>query len=222
MQPVHFGNGEYYPLQELTLGQAIKIAECNQHEKKLTLLLQGILGNQLLPYQMSAQQRQYALLHYFKETGVEFENIDLNHFMLNQPPIESIEIENITFRQLNGFECEAISNLAKNRSDYILMSLALTVGCDELDEIIPCSDVVYAEKIIKGRLEMLNQISVSHGVHLLESYYIAQDQLNYLVNLTCDDSGFVIYGETLDCPMRFPISTLVPTIITDLFTKPME
>lgn len=222
MQPVHLGNGEYYPLQELTLGHAIKIAECTQHERKLTLFLQGVLGHDVLPYQMDAQQRHYTLLHYFNEHGEQFEGINIPDLMLHQDYVDSVEVNGMTFRHLNGFECEAIEQLAKNRKDYILMSLVLTVGHELLPDIIPCSQVEYAKQIIQGRLETLQNLSIQTGVELLESYYMAQDQLSYLLNLTFDDNGIVIYGETQDCPMRFSPFSAMPTIITDLFAKAVD
>lgn len=221
MQPIQILD-KHYPIQELTLGHAINIAQCQHHEQKLSLFLQGILADDILPYQMNAQQRHYTLLHYLKEQGEQFQDVDLSDLMLHHDFIENIVIDDITFRHLNGFECEAIERLAKNRKDYILMSLVLTIGCEQLPEILPCTQIEYACKIIQGRLAQLHQIGLTDGAKLIKYYYLAQDKLNYLLNLTFDDDGIVIFGENQDCPMRFCPSYTLPTIITELCATTMD
>lgn len=224
MESVHpiFSNGNAYTIQELTLGQAIEIAKIpdGKHEKKITALLSVILGDKVLPYQLTLQERHYLMMKYVEHKKDTFGfDIDFSLFEKEQEELEQVEINGYTFRHLNGYECEALEDYASNYLEFVLGSIALQVSSDTLPAMTPATDIKFAKNIIEARVADLHRLDLETADLLLSSYYEAMEQLNNLVNYGFDDEGVLLIGGTDENSVRFcEISTIPATVRSVLET----
>lgn len=215
--PIHIGNMTTV-FQNLKLGHVIAIARLDEkrNEQKITEFLKATLNDNQLPYLLYAQQRHYLMMKYQESQSESFNfNIDFSKYEKNGTWLEEIEINGFVFRQLNGYECEALELYAKDYLDWLLGALALQVSGDGILQIEPCKDVEFAKRIIENRMAQINSLFIEKSELLINSFMSANDQLNHLIDISFDNDGIVCtqYGGTDDAPIRFrPLSTIPATI----------
>lgn len=214
--PIHIGNMSTN-FHDLKLGHVIAIARLpeKRHEQKISEFLKATLNDNILPYRLYAQQRHYLMMKYQQlQQGTFNFNVDFEKYEKNGTWLEEIEINGYTFRQLNGFECEALEIYAKDYLDWFFGAMALQVSNKDIVKIEPCSDTEFAKRIIENRVSQINDLVLESGELILASFAMANEKLNHLIDLSFDDEGIVCtQGGTDDAPCRFrPLSTIPESI----------
>ncbi|WP_151765810.1 hypothetical protein [Acinetobacter colistiniresistens] len=223
--PISIGNMST-TFHDFRLRHVIAIARLpeKQHERKITEFLKSVLNDDALPLRLYAQQRHYLMMKYQQlQQGTFNFNIEFDKYEKNGEWAEKVEVDGYVFRQLNGFECEALEQYAlENSNDYLdwfFGAMALQVGNGkEIVMIDPCPETNFAKRIIESRINLIKDFALAEGEKLIDSFAVANEQLNHLIDISFDNEGIVCMqqGGTDDAPIRFrPLST-VPKSIKDL------
>lgn len=232
LQPI-FMNGTAFNITELNLGQAIEIAKIpqNQHERKISAILTAILGGEIDPYELTLQERHYLLMQYVARHDESFGyGIDFSDFEKDALPSEAVEVNGYTFRHLNGYECEALEQYAKNYMDWVLGSIALQISGNDLMEILPAKDIKYALNLISSRVGQLYAMDLDTAEIIFNSYYEAMDSLNHLLDYGYDEFGVVVIGKPsfdteglrVDNSVRFCEATTIPATVRSVIESLVE
>lgn len=219
--PISIGN-KSLTFHHLKIGSAIGIARLaeKKHEQKITAFLKAILNDSELPYHLYAQQRHYLVMKYQQLQQESFNfNIDFEKYEKNGDWCEKVEIDGYVFRQLNGFECEALELYAhENTNDYIdwmFGAISLQVSNNEIPFLEPTKDINFAKRIIENRINIIKNLDLEKTERLLSNFLEANERLNNLVEIGFDSEGIVCVqqGGTDDAPIRFrPLSTIPESI----------
>lgn len=211
--PIHIGN-QSLTFSNITVGNVISVARLpdGKHELKITEFLKAVLNDSTKPYQLYAQQRHYLMMKYQEAQKESFNfNIDFEKYEKNGPWLETIEVNGYQFRQLNGFECEALEMYAKDYLDWLFGAISLQISGPNIPLIPPCTDQKFAFNIIQNRVPLIHGQDVEDFEKIINGYSLANDQLNNLIDLSFDNEGIVCLeqGGTEDAPCRFrPLSTI--------------
>lgn len=211
--PINLGNIST-TFSDLRLGQVIAVARKpeNKHEQKISAFLKAVLNDNQLPMKLYAQQRHYLMMKYQQSQADSFNfNVDFPKYEKNGTFIEQIEINGFVFRQLNGYECEALEEFATDYLSWFLGALSLQLSSKDIPLIAPCGDKDFAFNIIKNRISLIESKFLNESESMINSYALAEDQLNHLIDISFDNQGIVCMqqGGTDDAPIRFrPLSTL--------------
>lgn len=215
-------------LNELDVGEILSLAKLNPKlkEHQLSGFLRYALKDDLAPYTMVGQQRYFCLLHYLsaqKENDLAVD-VNINDYLHHdaRPWLDSVTVGDISVRQLNGYEIEALEAMAEDLGDWMLgaMALQITYG-DQLPYIQPILDRTLAGKVIKNRFLTLQKFGQEHINELYEKYNQAESQLSTLVSMGYDSEGVILYetkGGLNNEPARFQIDTAFTGFTKQLFS----
>lgn len=218
--PIPIGNMST-TFHDLKLGHVIAIARITEklHEQKISEFLKATLNDEVLPYRLYAGQRHYLMMKYQElQQGTFNFNIDFTKYEKNGQWTEFVDVNGYRFRQLNGYECEALELFATDYIDWLFGAIALQVSNDKIPFIEPCTETNFAKRVIETRVQTIRNLTLDDTAILLDSYAFANDQLNHLIDIGFDKEGIVCTecGGTDDAPRRFrPLST-VPESIKNL------
>ena len=206
----------HYMMRELTFNHAIKIARIPEakNEQRLTVFLQDVLQDELLPLQMTVQERYYLLLKYLdaQQNSLLAIKLDIADFLIL--PVgrwnTQYEQDDIIVKQLTGYDVELLENHCGNLADWIAASLALQLHDSKsdmppmlyhaLDEQEKMQRFVERLKYVRDM--PLSQFNAYHAI-----LNLANSEMQSLVRLGFDGQGITIRG-TDDAPHRFcPSST---------------
>lgn len=224
VQPL-FLNGTAYTVNELNLGQAIEIAQIptDRHERKISAILTAILGGQIDPYELTLQERHYALMKYIERHQATFGyDIDFGIFEKEGMAQESVEVDGYTFRHLNGYECEALEQYASNYLDWVLGSIALQISGEHIAPMIPATSIDFAKNIIRSRVQELYALDLATSEQIFNSYYVAMDELNHLIRYGFDDKGVVVTSLDGQNDIRFCQIPTIPTTVRSVIESAFE
>lgn len=207
LEPI-FVNGMAYTIHELTLGQAIEIAktEDGKHEKKINKMLSALLNDPALPYEMTLQERHYLIMKYIERQkevfDIEFDQeVDFNLFEKEYlTPKETITMGNYSFRHLNGFECEALEEYATCFLDWVFGSLALQVSGGAFAEMATSTsrDIRFVKNVIASRVTEIKNLDLTNADELMQSFIMANTQLNNLIDYWFDDMGVLVMSQDIE------------------------
>ena len=219
---VSIGN-RHYLMTELTFNAAIKIAKMSESdlEQRLTVFLQTVLNDDLLPLQITAQERYALLLNYLKEQhGTLLEtNLNVANFLMLPNSFQTeIEIEGFKIKQLYGMACELLEKNCKNLADWLAGAMAMQLLKTNSD-MPPLPDVSMTyedyQQCFFERVAYLKNLPVSEFNQYFDIFSKANSALNNLVRIDFDEVGLVLRG-TDDAPYRFCPSSTFTGIISEL------
>ncbi|MCK4090637.1 hypothetical protein [Acinetobacter radioresistens] len=222
---------EMVNMNEFSIGQALSLAKIDptKNEQCLSAFLGFVLNDPVKPYSMYGQQRYYCLLQYL---GAQIENdlspsVNVNDYLIatDRPWIESVEIEGVSFRQLNGLELEALELISTDVSDWLIGAMALQVTYEGLPYIQPLTDRRNAAKIIKNRYELLTTFDQKKIDDLYKLFVKAEEKLACFLYLGYDKEGIVIYeaeGGNQSVPARFQCHSALFGLTKQLFSTLVE
>lgn len=219
-------------LNEITVGEALSLAKLDQlkRERQLSSFLSYALKNNELPYTMATQQRYFCLLNYLNSQKNNDLAMDVNvNDYINAEGKEwkdSVTVGDLSVRQLNGCEIEALEIIAEDIGDWVLgaMALQITLG-DELPYIQPLTDRILAGNVIKSRYELLLSFGQDRINSLYSQYQQAEDELSSLVTIGYDNEGIVLFetnGGRDSEPARFQCDSSVTGFTKQLFSALAE
>lgn len=219
-------------MNELEVGEILSLAKLNPRlkEHQLSGFLRHALDDDTAPYTMTCQQRYFCLLHYLsaqKENDLAVD-VNINDYLhLDAKPWkEQVTVGDISVRQLNGCEIEALEVIAEDIGDWMLGAMALQISYgDQLPYIQPLTDQVLASKIIKSRFLAIQKLSQDELNQLYEKYAEAQDELNVLLTIGFDSEGVTLYeakGGLDSEPARFQIDSTFTGFTKRLFSTLVE
>lgn len=211
---------------ELRVGQALSLAKFQcKPEQQLSAFLCYVTDDKTAPYEMTIQQRYYCLLQYLsaQKNNDLSTNVNIGDYLLSEhkPWQLSASVGELSFRQLNGYEVEALEQIAEGLDDWVFGALALQVTCDELPYIQPLNDRRMAAKVIKSRYETLIALGQEKIDELYRKYMLAEESLASLVYTGYDSHGVVIYetnGGADSVPARFQCDTTIFGITKRIFS----
>lgn len=211
----------HYLMRELTFNNAIKIAKIPEakNEQRLTVFLQDVLQDDMLPLHMTVQERYYLLLKYLEAQTDTLLSVadDLSGFFIEPRKTWQTQFEqdNITVKQLTGYDIELLEKHCTNLADWIAASLAIQLH-DANSDMPPMMDYTQdeEEKLQRfiERLKYVREMTVSqfNTYHAILS--LANNEMQSLVRMGFDGQGVIIRG-TDDAPCRFcPSSTFYGVI----------
>lgn len=213
----------HYLMKELTFNAAIKIAKIPESnlEQRLTVFLQNVLNDELLPLQMTAQERYALLLNYLKvQHGTLLEvSHNLDNFLMQptQWQLES-QIDGFKIKQLDGFACELLEKNCANIADWLAGGMAAQLWKIDSDMPPLPNAAMLAEEYqarFFERVAYLKNLPVTDFNEYYTIFSQANTQLNTLVRLDFDETGLVVRG-TDDAPYRFCPSSTFTGIIREL------
>lgn len=209
--PIDIGT-EKLTVRELKLGDAISVGKLNPNllEHQLSAFLRCITDDPIKPLTMHGQQRYYCLLQYLsaQEKNDLAVEVNINDYLINEPrPYQdSIQIGDISVRQLNGLELEALEKLAEDLEDWIIGAMALQMGTPDYPAVGPFTDARAAADALLERYKAFCELDQDKYNQLREVYIEAEEQLASLLFLGFDHQGVVIYeseGGAGSIPARF-------------------
>ncbi|WP_417212029.1 hypothetical protein [Acinetobacter venetianus] len=218
--PIDIGNISV-SFNDPNLGQIIAVARLpeKKHEQKISAFLKALLKDDQLPLRLYAQQRHYLMMRFqqLQQDSFNF-NIDFEKYEKNGEFLEQIEVDGYTFRQLNGYECEALELYANDYLDWFLGAMALQMSSKNIPYIQPCTDTNFAKNIIQNRMSIIYQQYLSNSENMIDSFSVANEKLNHLIDISFDDEGIVCMqqGGTDDAPCRFRALSTLPESIKNL------
>lgn len=216
---------------EFSIGQGLSLAKIDQtkKEQQLSAFLGFVLDDPSQAYSMTVQQRYYCLLQYL---GAQVKNdlspdVDVNDFLIaeDKPWLESVQVGDMSFRQLNGIEIEALEVIATNVDDWLMGAMALQITCEGLPYIMPIVDRRHAAKVIKNRYDLLMAMDQQRIDDFYQQYLEAEEQLSSLVSIGYDSQGIVLYeveGGSNSVPARFHCHSALFGITKQLFSAMVE
>jgi hypothetical protein len=228
---LNLGN-QNLPIKELSVGEMLSIAKLdpNKLEQQLSSFLRYALGDDEAPYLMTIQQRYYCLLQYLSQqkTNDLAVSVNINNYLKDKSIDwkESISIGDLTVRQLNGYEIEALELIAESVDDWILgaMALQITYG-DNFPYIVPLNDRKLAGNVIASRYEELLKLDQDSLNDLYSKYQEADSALASLLLTGFDSKGVVIYenaGGVSSEPARFQVDSSITGFTKQLFSALVE
>lgn len=188
------------------------------YEAMLTRGLGAIIGSDVNARALTTQERYAILLTYLdaiEDKNID-ESIDIKQFLHSDLSVfkrDPIEGDNIQVRHLTGIEAEALEIGCENSADWILGAMSMQIGCDELPPIRPdlLKEVGYTCKMIKNRIDVLNELDQPVLNELIYKFRNLEEQLQTLVNISYY-KGIVlnkVNGGTDDAPVRFRINSAI-------------
>lgn len=222
---------ELLTMVELSIGQALSLAKIDQTKKEqiLSAFLSFVLKDSEKPYSMTVQQRYYCLLQYL---GAQVRNdlspdVNVNDYLISQDKAwtESVSLDDVSFRQLNGTEIEALELIATNVDDWLIGAMALQVTCEGLPYIMPLNDRRHAAKVVKNRYDLLMTFDQDEIDKLYQKFLQAEEQLSSFVYVGYDKEGVVLYeaeGGNDSIPARFQCHSALFGLTKQLFSAMVE
>lgn len=213
----------HYLMKELTFNAAIRIAKIPESnlEQRLTVFLQNILNDELLPLQITAQERYALLLNYLKEQHGTLLDTSLNvgNFLMSPNNFQTeTEIDDFKIKQLDGMACELLEKNCKNLADWLAGAMAMQLLKTNSDmPPLPNATMAYEnyQQCFFERVAYLKNLPVSEFNQYFDIFSKANSALNNLVRIDFDEVGLVLRG-TDDAPYRFCPSSTFTGIISEL------
>ena len=213
----------HYLMKELTFNAAIRIAKIPEShlEQRLTVFLQNVLNDELLPLQITAQERYALLLNYLKEQHGTLLDTSLNvgNFLMSPNNFQTeTEIDDFKIKQLDGMACELLEKNCKNLADWLAGAMAMQLLKTNSDmPPLPNATMAYEnyQQCFFERVAYLKNLPVSEFNKYFDIFSNANAALNNLVRIDFDEIGLVLRG-TDDAPYRFCPSSTFTGIISEL------
>lgn len=215
-------------LNELEVGEILSLAQLNPkyNEHLLSGFLSYALDDNDAPYSMTVQQRYFCLLHYLsaQKSNDLAAHVNINDYLHTdgRPWLDSITVEDISVRQMNGHEIEALEKMAEDLGDWMLgaMALQITYG-EQLPYIQPLTNQQLAGNVIKNRFNILKKLGQDQLNELQAKFQQAEEQLATLVTVGFDSKGAVLYeskGGFESEPARFLCDSTFTGFTKQLFS----
>lgn len=187
-------------MEELTIGQIISLGKMDQKrlEQQLSCFLVHAMRDSELPYLMTGQQRYYFLLQYLaaQKNNDLSPDVNINDYLIaeDKPWQLQTQVDDISVRQLNGTELEALELISEGLDDWTMGAMALQISFgDEFPYIQPLHDRRHAGKVIQNRFEQLTSFGQERINELRAKYEKAEEQLSSLLHIGFDSKGVVIF-----------------------------
>jgi len=219
-------------MDELTVGQIIGIAKMDQKrlEQQLSAFLVHAMQDSQLPYTMTGQQRYYFLLQYLaaQRNNDLSPDVNVNDYLIaeDKPWQLQTQVDEISVRQLNGTELEALELIATGLDEWIMGAMALQISFgDEFPYMQPITNRRHAGNVIKSRFEQLSALSQDRFNELYAKYEKAEEQLSSLLHIGFDGSDVVIFkadGGSDSEPARFQCDSAFYGFAKQIFTAMAE
>lgn len=215
---------------ELTVGQALSLAKYQgKLEQQLSAFLCYVLDDKTAPYEMAIQQRYYCLLQYLSaQTNNDLSSsVNIAEYLVQDAKAwqSSVTIDDLSFRQLNGYEIEALEQIADGLDDWLFGAIALQITSADLPYIQPLNDRRMAANIIKSRHDLLMKLGQEKIDEIYAKYTLAEEQLASLLYTGFDSNGVVIYevnGGADSVPARFQCDAAIFGITKRIFSALVE
>lgn len=217
-----------YEIKDMLMRDLLNMAKVPSHfyERQLSYILRSIIGQNtdavtgkpINVDHLTCEERYAIFLTYLEMTRDSndlSETIQVSQFLT--PHIETFSKDRvsgdygISVRHLNGVEAQALEGGCQDTKDWILGAMAITIGCEQLPPIDMITSIEFCGKMIKNRMELLENLEVNEFNQLMHEYLELQHQQDHLVNIAFDN-GIVLERiskrGTDDAPVRFqPFAT---------------
>ncbi|MCZ3360012.1 hypothetical protein NYZ83_16575 [Acinetobacter baumannii] len=221
--------GRLYKFGHIICSDILDMAKikANHYEAMLTKALCSILGPEVVPGDLSVNERYAIYLKYLN--FIEDKNLDQSiniadylYADLNNFSNKRIEDNGVSARHLTGLEAEALEIGCENTTDWIIGAMALQIGTDieGLPALPQQKNLDFTCKIIQSRSERLLALDQVEFNDLFNKFTYVSSQLNTLVNISYSN-GIVlnkVNGGTDDAPVRFRATSAITGPARELYS----
>lgn len=208
--PIQLRNEQIY-LKELQIGQIIEIAKIPQsmNELRINSFLAYTCQDDTIAMRLTVQERYFILLNYLAISNNDYMiNVDVSDFLIqskNAPDV--VSINNIYIGQLLGSHATLLQNKCENIYEWLAGKMACQLSGDltyffgneqnpVIWEILPTDNQDTLESVFRSRFEMINTLTDSLFSQLTDVYYQGCEQLRHLVDISVDNDGITLLGNS--------------------------
>lgn len=221
-------NGQVLQFKELIFKSALKVAAIDPkfNEKRLTVFLRQVLGDQIDPLEATVQERYFLLLNYLGQhngtTTLLDIGLDFNLYKVVTPVpwTEQIQSGNFTVRQLTGRDAEFLEENCNSIQEWCCCMIALQIADSTIPELsrLPTNDLDdhINKDLFQTRLNYLKEDGLSAFDPLFGILDKLNDEMSSLVRISISKEGFVVMRGTDDAPVRFRPSSAFTKLFRNL------
>lgn len=208
-------NGQVLQFKELIFTSALKVAAIDPkfNEKRLTVFLREVLGDQINALEATVQERYFLLLKYLDlhngSTTLLDIGLDINLYKVINPGQWKVQVDsgNFSVRQLTGREAEFLEQNCNSIQEWCGCMIALQIADSTIPELsrLPTNDLddPLNMDLFHSRLNYLKNGGLSEFDPLFAILDKINNELFTLVRLSISKEGFVVIRGTDDAPVRF-------------------
>lgn len=196
-------------LKELTIGQIVQIAKIPQamNELRLNAFIGYVCQDETLANQLTVQERYYILLNYLSISQNDYMmNEDVsNYFIQAKTAPDVVTIGNIHVQQLFGNHVTELQTRCENIYDWLAGQMACQLHGDMTEFFGDETNPVVWEKmpvageiitVFQKRFEMIESLTDSQFQALSDVFYQGCDKLKHLLDISLDNEGITILGNS--------------------------
>ncbi len=230
--PIQLRHEQIY-LKELLVGQIMEMAKIPQqlNELRINSFLAYTCQDDSIAMRLTVQERYYILLNYLAISNNDYMiNTDVSEFFIkakNAPDMASMN--GIYTSQLLGSHVTLLQSKCENVYEWLAGKIACQLSGDlthffgdeqnpVIWEHLPTDNQDTLENVFRSRFEMINTMPSSLFEKLTDVYYQGCEQLRHLVDISVDNDGITLLGNSENQGggdmniARFRTDTVLPDI----------